>query len=583
MPEAHYERLWLALLSGRAIRAEHINRTKGGSLVTVEASASPILSESGDLQGFVAIQRDLTAQKTAEAVLRESEARLAEVSEMNRAIFEASPVGIGLYDVESGQCVTANDAFARVIGRPLPSVLQQNFRRIKSWPESGLSELAELALTQGASGPVDVHIHTTAGREAWLNSRFLTLSVNGRTHLLLIVNDVTDRRRVEDQLRHAQKMEAVGHLAAGVAHDFNNVLTAILGYADLIADAPETTALQRRDLAEVTGAAERAVGLTRQLLMFSRRQATQRTVVSINDVIEGLERLLQRTMGDQVAIALRLDPAAGLMTADKIELEQVLLNLAVNARDAMPSGGTLTIASEGVTLAEEPARAKCLADAGAYVKVAVSDTGVGIAPDVRARLFEPFFTTKGVGRGTGLGLSIVHSIVTENGGAIDVDSTVGQGTTFAIYLPRLEGARLPAAAAAHGPSGRGGHETVLVADDDAVLQVLVARILRQAGYTVLMAGTVSAALHMAAGYGDPIHLLVTDVVMPGGGGIELADRLTRQRPDMRVLFVSGYADKSEPRWHMAEAMRTNFLPKPFVAEQLLEKVREILDREPVGV
>jgi two-component system cell cycle sensor histidine kinase/response regulator CckA len=393
-----------------------------------------------------------------------------------------------------------------------------------------------------------------------------------------MVTDVTERRGMEEQLRQSQKLEAVGRLAGGVAHDFNNLLTAILGGAQLLADGLAPSSPLRQEALEIQEAGRKAALLTRQLLAFGRKQAARPVVVDLGEIVTGLDRMLRRLIGEDVELVTAARPGAGCVRADPGQIEQVIVNLAVNARDAMPAGGRLTIETANVELGEDVTRRHAEAKPGPHVMLAVSDTGVGMTPEVRSHLFEPFFTTKRQGEGTGLGLSTVYGIVKQCGGEIGVCSEPGKGTVFKIYFPRVAA---PAEPIAPAPAPRGaarGTETVLVVEDEVMVRTLAVRVLRQAGYDVLEAGDGEEALRLAAGAKDrKIELMVSDVVMPHMGGPELAQRLRAERPDLRVLLMSGYTDRAGDVEAQLGA-RTAFLSKPFASSELLRKVREVLDR-----
>jgi two-component system cell cycle sensor histidine kinase/response regulator CckA len=389
------------------------------------------------------------------------------------------------------------------------------------------------------------------------------------------VRDVTEQRRLEGQLLQAQKMEAVGRLAGGVAHDFNNLLTVILSYGDLLLEDLPRDAPQRDDVAEIRQAAVAASALTRQLLAFSRQQVLEPRVLDVNAVVAGTEKLLTRLIGEDVRLTISLATTVGLVKVDPGQLEQIIMNLAVNARDAMPQGGRLTIETGDVEMDETYVRGHPLAHAGHYVMLAVSDTGVGMDAETQARIFEPFFTTKEVGKGTGLGLATVYGIVKQSGGFIWVYSEPGHGTTFKVYLPRVDEPVSPAAAAA--PPAAGGAETVLVVEDVAAVRTVAREMLERRGYTVLEAPDGESALRLAGKHRGEIHLLLTDVVMPGGSGRALADRLLALRPGMKVLYMSGYTDDAVVRHGILEA-GIAYLQKPFAPDSLTRKVRAVLDQ-----
>jgi PAS domain S-box-containing protein len=395
--------------------------------------------------------------------------------------------------------------------------------------------------------------------------------------LVLAFRDVTERRRLEDQLRQAQKMEAVGQLAGGVAHDFNNLLTAIVSFGRLVEESLPEGHESRADVREILAAANRASALTRQLLAFSRRQRLAPRAVDLADVVRGMEGMLRRVLGETVA--LEVDARApGTVVADPGQLELAVLNLAVNGRDAMAGGGRLVISVDELLLPDGPDAGAGLPP-GPLALLAVRDTGVGMDEATRGRLFEPFFTTKPAGKGTGLGLSTVYGIVSQSGGAIRVRSEPGRGSEFRIYLPRR--AELPAAdaPAAHAPAV-GGRETVLLVEDDAAIRAVGERTLARAGYRVLAAASADAALLAAREHAGRIDLLVTDVVLPGRNGWELARALAAVRPGVRLLFMSGYAAAASGAPLLPDGVP--FLPKPFAPDDLLAEVRAALDGVPRG-
>jgi PAS domain S-box-containing protein len=418
---------------------------------------------------------------------------------------------------------------------------------------------------------------------AWMR-RSLSDDAGNITGALSSALDITDRRRAEEalrvseeSLRQSQKMEAVGQLAGGMAHDFNNLLTAILGYSDLILAGDDCEhGAARADVLEIKRAAERAGALTRQILAFSRRQALKPTVVCLNDVIRDLEPLLRRTLGEVVDLTTVLYPALNMVEVDVNQFEQVAMNLALNARDAMPSGGVLTIETANVAIDEKYSRAHPDVRPGQYVLIAVTDTGVGMDDEVKRRVFEPFFTTKPPGEGTGLGLSTVYGIVKQSSGSLVVCSEPGRGTTFKVYLPVSSQPVSvdPAAPSTADPSS--GKETILVVEDEASLRSLVARVLGGLGYSVLMAGTAAEAFAIVREAEQPIDMLLTDVVLPGGvQGNELARDLLESRPELPVLYMSGYTrDAIVHAGRLDEGV--NYLAKPFTPASLAEKVREVL-------
>ncbi len=401
--------------------------------------------------------------------------------------------------------------------------------------------------------------------------------------------DIARRRRAEEalrmnaQLRQAQKMEAVGRLAGGIAHDFNNLLTVITGYCDRIVDRLAPGDAAKEDAHEIRDAAERAASLTHQLLAFSRKQVLQPKVFYLDFVVANMDKMLRRLIGEDIELITLLKQEMGKVKADPSQIEQVIINLAINARDAMPNGGTLTIEVANVELDLTEGDGTFTVLPGPYVMLAVSDTGIGMDADTQAHLFEPFFTTKEQGKGTGLGLSTVYGIVKQSGGYIFVDSEVGRGSAFRVYLPRVEEVAEALSLTGQGEKPPRGCETVLLVEDERRVRSIARSVLEASGYTVLEASNGDEAIALSARHEGTIHLLLTDVVMPRLSGPEVALRLTAARPEMKVLFVSGYVDRalgSEGQLTPAGP----FLQKPFAASTLAQKVREVLDNPvPTGV
>ena len=396
--------------------------------------------------------------------------------------------------------------------------------------------------------------------------------------VLGVCADITQRKVLEEQFRQSQKMEAIGRLAGGVAHDFNNILTVITGYGQMVLESVGNDADLRSQVEEILGAADHASVLTSQLLVFSRHQAVKREALDLHELVTRLEKMLRRLIGEDIRFETNCEPDLGLVRADATQIEQVIMNLAVNARDAMPAGGCLTLELANVELDSWYCETHVGVEEGPYVMLAVSDTGTGIPPEVRSRLFEPFFTTKERGKGTGLGLSTVYGIVKQAGGHVWVYSENNKGTVFKIYLPRVWESKATMETKAGSSALTGGAETVLLAEDEVGVRALVRSVLRQQGYCVLEASDVEDALRLCREYAGRIDLLLTDVVMPIMSGRELAERAAEIRPDLKVLYMSGYTDNVVVH-HGVSASETQFLQKPFTPRSLAQKVRAILDRQ----
>jgi PAS domain S-box-containing protein len=540
-----------------------------GSGFPVELAVAPV--RIGTTWLFSAFVRDITDRRAADEALRVSEKKFG-------SAFQAHPSPMAIARLAEARWVDVNESLLRLFGMNRAETVGRTGKELGIWKRDELREemLTELR-TGGVFRDVEAEWLTRSGdvRTGLLSAEVIAFA--GEPHFLLHFQDITDRKQLEVQLRQAQKMEAVGRLAGGVAHDFNNVLTAIFGYVDLLAEQFPTDSGAQADLAEVRKAAERAAGLTRQLLAFSRQQVLEPVVLSVNDSIEDFEKMLRRVIGEDVRLRLTLATDAGNVRADPGQLHQVIMNLVVNARDAMPTGGSLILETGNVDLTEQYAEMHQPVIAGPYVMIAVSDSGMGMTPEVRARIFEPFFTTKEKGKGTGLGLSTVYGIVKQSGGYVWVYSEIGRGTTFKIYLPRVDAPAEPLSKPRETGSIT-GTETILLAEDDPLLRPLAKALLEKLGYAVLEGSDAPSALAAARAHTGRIHLLVTDVVMPGPSGRELARELVEFRPDTKVLYVSGYTDDAIVHHGMLEP-GLNFLQKPFTPAVLARKVREVLDME----
>jgi PAS domain S-box-containing protein len=560
------------MLSGEAVSsADRVHGLEGG--------ADAYLTKPVEPGEVVAQARALVRVRQAEEAYRRMAAERNELLARLRLQIERMPIGC-LVTGPDGRYTGWNPAAERIFGFTQQEALGRTPFELVVKP--GTEELIRDTWRRLYAGDMSAHFTAECrakdGRTVlceWYNTPLR--GPDGTVESILsMVLDVTERHRLEEQVRQAQKLEAIGQLAGGVAHDFNNLLTIINGYSDLVLESLRPDDPARGLLDEIKKAGERSASLTRQLLAFSRKQVLAPRVLDLNAVILDTEKMLQRVIGEDVRLTTDLHPRLGGVKADAGQLQQVLLNLAVNARDAMPRGGRLTIVTRAVTLDEGAAHARPGVRPGPYALLEVADTGCGMVPEVRAHIFEPFFTTKGPGKGTGLGLAVVHGIVQQAGGHIEVSSEPGAGTAVAIYLPLVgQPARSGKSFAGPPPAPRGS-ETVLLVEDDGAVRALARHVLLGAGYAVLEAGNGEEALRVGAEHRGAIHLLVTDVVMPDMGGRQLAERLLGLRPEMRVLYVSGYTDDAVVRHGVLED-EVHFLPKPFLPDALAHKVREVLD------
>jgi len=434
------------------------------------------------------------------------------------------------------------------------------------------------AAAQGRNSSFEYRAVAADARTVWLRAIVhVVQDAHGRVEKLRgLMVDVSERRQLEDELRQAQKMEAVGRLAGGIAHDFNNLLTVIMGQTQLLRLRGERPTPPDGEVALIEKAAERAAELTRQLVAFSRKQVLQPKVIDLNAVVNHMGAMLRRVIGERIELVMSLKPRLWRVKADPGQVEQVIMNLALNARDAMPAGGRLTMTTTNVTVEATSQRQRALAPPGAYVALTVSDTGCGMDAQTQSRVFEPFFTTKEIGRGAGLGLSTVYGIVNQSGGAIRVDSEPGGGSTFTIYLARVDDPIPPLEPRRPAIEALRGSETILVVEDEDEVRDVVLQALGINGYSVLQARDGREALAIADRQPGPIHLLVTDVVMPHMNGRELAEQLSPRRPEMKVLYMSGYTNDFV-RSPSAGDQQTAFLQKPFSCETLGQKVRGVLD------
>ncbi|HOA71914.1 MAG TPA: PAS domain S-box protein [Phycisphaerae bacterium] len=515
------------------------------------------------------------------SAIEHSENELASSEERYRRIFETAHEGICTTD-PMGRILLVNARFAQMVGRSVEELIGEPLLTLVD-PESR-HELAGRIQNGAASSthPCDVKLCVQSGQEVWAMAAISPMFTDDGCHLgsLFMFTDISDRKRLESQVRQFQKLEAVGQLAGGVAHDFNNIVTAVLGNVDLmrlrLKRDPIPVESLSSDIDQIERAGERAMALTRQLLMFSRRQVVRPEIIDVGRLLSEMEKMLSRLIRDDIVLRVAVDEDVPFVRADAGQLEQVVVNLVVNARDAMPEGGQIVVKASAAQLDAEYAALHPDAQPGSYALIEVSDTGHGMDEATVQRVFEPFFTTKPAGKGTGLGLATAYGIIKQSGGHISVYSEPGIGSTFRVYLPATD--ECPEAEPVHQTAGPevGGNETILVCEDNEAIRKLLCRVLKEKGYNVNVFGSPSAAIEFAQSYDGHIDLLITDVVMAGMNGPDLAETLQSTRPDLKVLYVSGYP--SDVISHHGVLERSaDFLSKPFTASALLQRVREVLD------
>jgi two-component system, cell cycle sensor histidine kinase and response regulator CckA len=568
-----------ALADARRVATETSGRVSAEARASELATLNEALQDQATQLEEQAVQLEEQATELEEqtATLQDQAEELEKANHTLRGLIDGSPLAIAAVD-PGGKVLSWNAAAERMFGWTAEEVLT---RFLPNVPEDKEEESAafrrRLLAGQGFSDLVTTRQRKDGKRiEVSVSTAPLRDISDAAVGVIFMYSEVTERRYLEEQLRQAQKMEAVGQLAGGVAHDFNNILAVIMSYGDLMLGELGANTPMSADLREVTAAAARAAGLTRQLLAFSRRQVLQPHVVQLNALITNLEKMLRRLLRESIELTTTLDPALGYVYADAGQIEQVLVNLVVNARDAIPHAGDIAIVTSNVQLDAEYGRLHSGASAGAYVMVSISDTGCGMTPEVQERIFEPFFTTKERDRGTGLGLSTAYGIVKQSGGYVWCYSEPGKGTTFKIYLPRVESADDPMPMEAPAPASRGS-ETILLVEDEAAVRLVASRILRQGGYTVIEAPDGAAAVALCMAHEGPMDLVVTDMVMPGMTAHELAAQVRAIRPQARVLFMSGYTEDAAVRQRVLEPGAA-FLEKPFTVQTLIRAVQGALSK-----
>src|SRR4051812_26919977 len=547
--------------------------TPGGEIRTVHAQGRVVVSENPDRLLMIGTIQDVTERTLAEQAVLRSEQRLKTMIDAEPACVKLVSADGTLLDMNAAglQMLGARD-LSELAGHPVTDVVHPQHRH--RFLE------AHQAASSGSPARLEFQIVGLQGSERWVDAHMVPFDVGsgepgGQRGVLSVTSDVTDRKQLEEQFRQAQKMEAVGRLAGGIAHDFNNLLTVIGGMTQMALERIPDDSPAAADLREARKASQSAAALTRQLLLFSRKQATPMVPVDLNGVIANIKELLRRAIGEDILVKIRLSPDLRRVRGDSAQLQQVLMNLAVNARDAMPRGGVIEIETDRVLLDERTAQNLALSP-GQYVTLTFADNGHGMDPETQARIFEPFFTTKERGRGTGLGLASVYGIVQTFGGSITVNSEVGRGTTFKLYFP--ETAAAAAVTESHPASDvetLTGNETIVLVEDDERVRAFSARVLRSAGYTVIEAAAPGEALQILQHDGANIDALLTDIIMPEMDGCELARRVRTESPGTRVLFMSGYTDQVFEE-HNVSVAEESLLEKPFTAPELLRKLRDVL-------
>jgi PAS domain S-box-containing protein len=560
--------------TGKPLSSEYRLLARDGHIVWVRDEAIVMRDEAGRPCFMQGLLLDISEQKRKEEMLQKSESKF-------RTIFERVAVGIALVSID-GQLMESNPALREMLRYGEEELRHRVFNEFIHPEDVAIDVDLDQELIAGKRDhyQIEKRFIRKDGGVVWcqLNVSFIRGGQQERPFTICMVEDITERKRLETQFFQSQKMETIGRLAGGIAHDFNNLLTVIKGYTQLSLNHIQEGDPCRENIEEIKGAAERAAELTNQLLTFSRRQILDMKVLDLNAIVRGLEKMTGRIIGEDIEMFTVLDDHLARVKTDPGQIEQVILNLVVNARDAMPAGGKLAIETANVVLDDTYARTHIGVTPGSYVMLSVSDTGCGISPEIKELIFEPFFTTKEEGKGTGLGLSTIYGIVKQSGGNIWVYSEPGRGTTFKIYLPRVEeetGALPVQDDTDHLPKGK---ETVLLVEDDPSLRALAARVLRYQGYKVLEATNGHEAIGIAReNVQERIHLLLTDVVMPHMGGRELVKRMKTLHSEIRVLFISGYTEHAIT-YHAGLKPGTPFLQKPFSPTALAKKVREVLDQ-----
>jgi two-component system cell cycle sensor histidine kinase/response regulator CckA len=548
------------LENGETVRmSETVHLRKGGVRIDVSTAISPVKNAEGETVGAAAITRDISDRKRAE--------------ERFYKAFQANPEPITIARLADGVYIDVNDSFLRVTGCVRQEVVGHAAKELKFWERAeDRAKLLETIEKSGSVRDLEITFVTKSGQQRVGMISGEIIELGGEKCVISIFRDMTEQKMLELQLRKAQRMEAIGQLSGGIAHDFNNLLTVMIGHSELLESRLAHTDASSKSVSEIKKAGNHAASLTRQLLAFSRQQVLERKVLDLNTIVNDLEKMLRRLIGEDIEMHTKLDPRLAHIKVDPGQIQQVIMNLVVNARDAMPNGGTLTIRTANVQVGSD----RTVVAPGSYVVLEISDTGEGMDAETQAKVFEPFFTTKEVGKGTGLGLSTVYGVIKQSAGYITIDSACGRGAKFTIYLPQTAEKTLSQVAGPHKAQSLRGTETILLVEDATPVRELAREWLIASGYTVLEAACPSEALEIVESNKQAIHLLITDVIMPGMNGATLARKVKQKRPEAKILYISGYTGFIDQHSLAPEAI---IVAKPFTREVLLGKIREVVSPE----
>jgi two-component system, cell cycle sensor histidine kinase and response regulator CckA len=556
--------------TGQPVDYEYRIIRPDGSIRQIWDRGFPVVDKTGRINRFVGVAQDVTARRQTEAAVKESREYL------NRVI-NCIKDPIFVKDRQH-RFVLVNEASCEFSGVPRARMLgHTGFDAMPTEQAAILWEQEEKIFNTGKEVVTEEELINGRGEaRSIMSKKALLIDNKGNKQIVGVLRDITEYKRLESQFAQAQKMEAIGVLAGGIAHDFNNLLSVIKGYAEMLMEDFDLGDRRRADVEQIEKAGQRAAALISQLLAFGRKQMLQPEILDLNGIVADMSAMLRRLIGEDIELAAVAQPDLGSINADPGQVQQIIMNIAVNSRDAMPSGGKLTIETANADLDENYVREHPIVAPGSYVMLAISDNGIGMDAETQSRIFEPFFTTKEKGKGTGLGLSTVYGIVKQSNGFIWVYSEPGKGTTFKIYFPRVKGEISQTASEVNSECGSCKGETVLIAEDEEAVRALASRMLRARGYSVLEASDGVEALRLAQEYVGPIHLVLTDVIMPGMGGSMLVHQLEEARPGIKSLYISGYADNSIVHHGVLDST-VAFLQKPFTLEGLTRKLREVID------